>query len=218
MNTDKLICPSVLSADFSRLAEEIRVVEAAGSKILHLDVMDGHFVPNLTFGPIMVQAIRKLTNQTLEAHLMMTNPGDFLRQFREAGADTILIHTETCPHIHRELTEIRDLGAKAGVVLNPGTPADILKTLLPHIDQVLFMSVNPGFGGQALIPEVLEKIRTWAPTLHDHDIIIEIDGGVNLNTIDQIRGTGVDYYVAGSAIFGKDDAAEAFRTLQSQLS
>lgn len=217
MPIEKQICPSVLSADFSRLADEIRAVEAAGSKVLHLDVMDGHFVPNLTFGPIMVKAIRKLTRQTLEAHLMMTNPGDFLKPFRDAGADTILIHTETCPHIHRDLAMIRDLGARAGVVLNPGTPADILESLLPHIDQVLFMSVNPGFGGQAFIPDVLKKIKTWSPTLHDHDIIIEIDGGVNASTIDQIVHAGVDYYVAGSAIFGAEDAGQAFGKLQSHL-
>ena len=217
MTITRHISPSLLSADFSRLGDELTTIETAGAEILHLDVMDGHFVPNLTFGPLIVKAIRKLTSRTLEAHLMMTNPGEYLKQFRDAGADTILVHTETCPHIQRELATIRELGAKAGVVINPGTNADILKPLLPHIDQVLFMSVNPGFGGQTFIPSVLNKIKTWEPILHEHGIIIEIDGGVNLNTIDQIAEVGVDHFVAGSAIFRSENPPQAFQQLQSRL-
>ncbi len=192
-------------------------MEAAGAEILHLDIMDGHFVPNLTFGPIVVEAIRKLTDRTLETHLMMTNPGQYLAQFRKAGADTILVHQETCSHICRELSQIRELGAKAGVVLNPGTAADTLEPLLPFLDQVLFMSVNPGFGGQKFISTVLDSICEWAPNLHDHGIIIEIDGGVNLTTIDEIVAAGVDYYVAGSAIFKSPDPKTAFLKLKSRL-
>lgn len=217
MSTQRQICPSLLSADFSRLASEIETIERAGAEILHLDIMDGHFVPNLTFGPFIVQAIRKLSGKILEAHLMMTNPGDYLKQFRDAGADTILIHAEACPNIRQDLETIRSLGAKAGLVINPGTSADVIGDLLPYLDQVLFMSVNPGFGGQKFMPQVLEKIKTWEDALHRNGVIIEIDGGVNLQTIPEISQTGVDHFVAGSAIFKAENPSQAFQALQSYL-
>lgn len=217
MSFPRQICPSLLSADFTRLAAEIEMLEAAGAKILHLDIMDGHFVPNLTFGPFIVKAIRKLTKCHLETHLMMTNPGDYLQQFRDAGADTILIHVESCPNIISDLAKIRVLGAKAGVVVNPETAADGLGDLLPHLDQVLFMSVHPGFGGQKFMPEVLDKIKRWETELHRNGVIIEIDGGVNSQTLPQIVPTGVDHFVAGSAVFRAENPTQAFKELQSFL-
>ncbi|HEY3197192.1 MAG TPA: ribulose-phosphate 3-epimerase [Nitrospirales bacterium] len=197
------IAPSILSSDFAHLADEIAAVEQAGADLLHVDVMDGHFVPNLTIGPPIVESIRKVTSLPLDCHLMITNPDDFIDEFAKAGANYITVHVETCPHLHRTIQHIKEKGLKAGVTLNPATSLTTIESILPDVDLVLIMSVNPGFGGQRFIPGVLDKIRR-ARALIDatgRPILLEVDGGVKVDNAGAIAAAGADILVAGSAIF-----------------
>lgn len=211
-----LLAPSLLSADFVRLAEEIARVEAAGADWLHLDIMDGHFVPNLTFGPPVVAAIRKITKLPLDVHLMVTNPADLVEQFAAAGADWLTVHVETEPHLHRLVNRIRELGVKPAVTLNPATPVAQLDEILSEVDMVLVMSVNPGFGGQKFIPASLAKISRLKEKLSQigRPVLIEVDGGVNETTAPQLVQAGVDVLVAGSAVFGSRDLKATISTLK----
>lgn len=211
-----LLAPSLLSADFVRLAEEIARVEAAGADWLHLDIMDGHFVPNLTFGPPVVAAIRKISKLPLDVHLMVTNPAALVEQFAEAGADYLTVHVETEPHLHRLVNRIRELGVKPAVTLNPATSVDLLDEILSEVDMVLVMSVNPGFGGQKFIPASLAKIRRLKQKMNrlDRQVLIEVDGGVNQVTAPQLIEAGVDVLVAGSAVFGSADMKTTIAALK----
>ncbi|MEO8029144.1 MAG: ribulose-phosphate 3-epimerase [Bryobacteraceae bacterium] len=197
------ILPSILAADFARLGEEIRSVEQAGAKMLHVDVMDGHFVPNLTLGTPVVQSIRKITKMTLDCHLMLTDPDKYAPLFIEAGADQISVHQEVCPHLDRTLRAIQANGALAGVVINPATPIATLDEVLDVIDYVLVMSVNPGFGGQKFIPNALNKVRALAARRKERGLqfAIEIDGGISLENVEDAVRAGVDWVVAGSSVF-----------------
>lgn len=210
------ILPSLLSADFARLADDIAKVEHTGIRMLHVDIMDGHFVPNITFGPPVVQAVRKVTKLTLDLHLMITNPDDFIAAFVQAGADQISVHQETCPHLDRTIRFIQSEGAKAGVVLNPATPVSTLEDILEVVDYVLIMSVNPGFGNQKLIPNSLNKVRALARRRQDLGLqfAIEIDGGVNLQNVSEIVRAGCDWIVAGSTVFGSADPAATVARMQ----
>ncbi len=211
-----LLAPSLLSADFVRLAEEIAKVEAAGADWLHLDIMDGHFVPNLTFGPPVVAAIRKITKLPLDVHLMVTNPAELVEQFAAAGADWLTVHVETEPHLHRLVNRIRELGVKPAVTLNPATPVGQLDEILSEVDMVLVMSVNPGFGGQKFIPASLSKISRLKEKLNqiDRPVLIEVDGGVNEATAPLLVQAGVDVLVAGSAVFGSADMQATISALK----
>lgn len=210
------IAPSILSADFSMLADEIRKVEQAGADMIHIDVMDGHFVPNLTFGPPVVAAIRKVTKLPFDVHLMVTNPQDLIDSFINAGADIITIHAETAPHLHRLLQTIKDKGVKTGVSLNPSTPLCCVKEVLSNTDMVLLMSVNPGFGGQKFIPETVDKIKRLKQIIdqHNYRVDIEIDGGINQTTAAEVIAAGANILVAGSAVYGAPDIAEVIRTIR----
>jgi ribulose-phosphate 3-epimerase len=210
------IVPSILSADFARLADEIGRVESAGVRMLHVDVMDGHFVPNITLGPPVVKSIRKATKLTLDCHFMITRPDDFIGPFVEAGADQISVHQETCPHLDRTLRMIQSEGARAGVVLNPATPVSTLGDVLDVIDYVLVMSVNPGFGAQKLIANSLRKVAALAQMRAELGLqyAIEIDGGVSLDNIGEIVRAGCDWLVAGSSIFGSADPATTVARMQ----
>jgi ribulose-phosphate 3-epimerase len=201
------IAPSVLSADFSRLGDEVRAVEAAGADFIHLDVMDGHFVPNLTIGPEIVRAVNRVTDLPLDVHLIITNPENFLEEFIDAGSDYLTVHAEVQPHLHRTLTRIRELGAKSGVSLNPSTPVSMLEEVLSCTDLVLVMSVNPGFGGQKFIPSSLDKIRAIRGMLdrHGSDALIEVDGGIKADNAGPVREAGADVLVSGSGVFCTDD-------------
>jgi ribulose-phosphate 3-epimerase len=202
-----IIAPSILSADFSRLGEEIQTVIAAGADWIHLDVMDGHFVPNLTIGPLVIQSLRQLTDLPFDVHLMISQPERYLEDFAAAGANIISVHAEVSPHLHRTLTEIRRLGCQAGVVLNPSTSLEAIEYVLEEVDMVLLMTVNPGFGGQKFIHTVLPKLVKLREVIDKMNlpITIEVDGGVNLDTIKTLAQAGVDIFVAGSAIFGEFD-------------
>lgn len=210
------IAPSILSADFTRLGEEIRAVEEAGADIIHIDVMDGHFVPNITLGPLVVKAARTVTTRVLDVHLMISNPDDYLEAFAEAGADWITVHVESCRHLHRTISRIRQLGKKAGAVLNPATSLSSLDHILEDLDLVMLMTVNPGFGGQSFIPSSLEKI--W--TLHQRirgmglDVGIEVDGGISSETIADVAEAGANILVAGSAVYGSKDYAATINELR----
>lgn len=201
-----IIAPSILSADFLRLGEEITACESAGADWIHVDVMDGHFVPNLTMGPMIVAAARRATRLPLDVHLMVTQPEHLLADFARAGADILTVHVETCPHLHRTLQTIRELGCRAGVTLNPGTPASAILPVLHMVDVVLVMSVNPGFSGQAFLPEVLPKIREIRVALDaiQSPAQLEVDGGISAQTIEAVRAAGATAFVSGSAIFGHD--------------
>ena len=203
----KLIAPSILSADFTRLGEEVHAVEAAGADWIHADVMDGHFVPNITFGPLVVAAVRKITRLPIDVHLMIESPDRYIQAFAEAGADWISVQVETCPHLNRAVQQIKEAGAKAGVVLNPSTPLSALDWVLEYTDYVLIMSVNPGFGGQAFIGNSLDKIRRLRRMIGDRGLTtrIEVDGGIKENNIAEVAAAGADVFVAGSAIFGQKD-------------
>ena len=204
-----MIAPSILSADFSRLGEEIKAVEAAGADVIHIDVMDGHFVPAITIGPLVVRAARKATELPLDVHLMITDPDKYIQDFAEAGADWITVHAEACVHLHRTLHAIRKLGKKAGVVLNPATPLSALEYVLEDVDLVMLMSVNPGFGGQSFIPSTLGKCRKLRAMLDEVNPAagIEIDGGISPKTIKTMAEAGANIFVAGSAIYGQPDYA-----------
>ncbi|WP_347318245.1 ribulose-phosphate 3-epimerase [Rossellomorea sp. RS05] len=214
------IAPSILSADFSKLGEDIREVEAGGADYIHVDVMDGHFVPNITLGPPIVKAIRPITGLPLDVHLMISEPAKYVDAFADAGADYITVHVEADPHIHRTIQSIKNRGVKAGVVLNPGTASELIKPLIADIDMVLLMTVNPGFGGQAFIPSVVTKIkeiRKWADQLNPA-LEIEVDGGINPETIAVCAEAGADVFVAGSAIYNQSDRKKAIEDLKAAAS
>ena len=211
-----VIAPSLLSADFARLAEEVAAVKAAGADWLHVDVMDGHFVPNITIGPLVVKALRKVTDLTLDVHLMIENPDQYIQDFADAGADIITVHAEACTHLHRTLGAIRATGKRAGVALNPHTPPDVLAYVTDLVDMVLVMSVNPGFGGQKFIPGVLDKVQLIREMLEASGVEadIQIDGGITDVTAPMAREAGVNALVAGSYVFGSDDYARAIASLR----
>lgn len=202
-----MIAPSILSADFSRLGEEVRAVEAAGADVIHIDVMDGHFVPNITIGPLIVKALRPITTLPLDVHLMISEADRYLQDFIDAGADWITVHVEACPHLHRTLAYIRSQGKKAGAVLNPATSLSTLEYVLGDVDLVMLMSVNPGFGGQSFIESSLEKIRRLRAMLDQVNPTagIEVDGGISPQTIGRVAAAGANIFVAGSAVYGSTD-------------
>jgi len=209
------IAPSILSADFSRLGEEIKDVEQGGSDYIHVDVMDGHFVPNITIGPLIVEAIRPKTDLPLDVHLMIENPDQYIEQFAKAGADIITVHQETCPHLHRTIQLIKSYGVKPGVVINPATPAELIKPILAEVDLVLLMTVNPGFGGQSFIDSVvpkIEQVSSWREEL-GLSFEIEIDGGVKEGTAKRCVDAGADVLVAGSAVFNREDRGKAIQDI-----
>jgi len=214
------ISPSILSADFARLGEEVRAVEKAGADYIHVDVMDGHFVPNLTIGPSVVKAVRRCTALPLDVHLMVERPDDFLSEFAKAGADILTVHVEAVVHLHRTLTEIRKLGMRAGVSLNPSTPVCLLEPALDYADLILVMSVNPGFGGQELIPEVLPKIKELRRLLGQKGrrAELEVDGGIKVDNVGVAAGAGADVFVSGSGIFGTKDYAQTIASMKNIIS
>ena len=210
------IAPSILSADFSKLGEEVLAVEKGGADYIHIDVMDGHFVPNITIGPLIVEAIRPVTKLPLDVHLMIENPDRYIEAFAKAGADYITVHVEACRHLHRTIQSIKSFGIKAGVVLNPATPVETIQHIIGDIDMVLLMSVNPGFGGQRFIPEVLPKIKKVKALAEQKgvDIEIEIDGGVNPETAKDCIEAGATVLVAGSAVYNQPDYAKAISLIR----
>jgi ribulose-phosphate 3-epimerase len=211
------IVPSLLSADFGKLEQEIRAVEQAGATRLHLDIMDGHFVPNITFGPFIIKAIRKLTDLHLETHLMIENATKYLDDFIDAGSDTVMVHIESSEDVIADLDHIKSRGKKAGLVINPPTDFSAIEPYMTHIDHLLVMTVNPGFGGQSMIVDALEKVKLAQKFQSNNDFFTEIDGGVNLKTIDLAKTSGVDLLVAGSAVFSNDNPIEAFKKLTERL-
>ncbi|MGB5947243.1 ribulose-phosphate 3-epimerase [Paenisporosarcina sp.] len=210
------IAPSILAANFSKLAEEVNEVEQAGAKLIHIDVMDGHFVPNITMGPIVVEALRPVTKLPLDVHLMIENPDNYIESFAKAGADYITVHVEACPHLHRTIQLIRSFGVKPGVVLNPHTPIETIQHVLEDIDMVLFMTVNPGFGGQKFIHSVIPKIKKLSDIIKEKDLAIEIeiDGGITAETIVPCAEAGATIFVAGSAIYNQQDRTKALQDIQ----
>ncbi|HBF3470437.1 TPA: ribulose-phosphate 3-epimerase [Clostridioides difficile] len=215
------LAPSILSADFAKLLEDVRKVESAGCEYLHIDVMDGHFVPNITLGPLVVKSLKKENiNMIFDAHLMIENPDQYIEEFVKAGCDIITVHQEACVHLHRTIQNIKSHGIKAGVVLNPATPVDTIKHVLPDLDMVLLMSVNPGFGGQSFIPCVLDKIKELKAIIDSQglNIDIEVDGGISPKNVAEVVQAGANVIVAGSAIFGSDDIQETVNLFRKNAS
>jgi len=202
------LVPSILSADFTRLGEQVREAEAAGAQRIQIDVMDGHFVPNITMGPMIVEAVRRCTSLPLEAHLMITNPQDYIEDFAKAGADVIIVHQEVCPHLHRVIQQIKATGKQAGVALNPSTPGFMLQDVLSLIDLVLIMTVNPGFGGQDFIPEMLPKIAHMRQVITQRNLHcdVEVDGGIHEQTVPLVVKAGANLLVAGSAVYNQHES------------
>jgi ribulose-phosphate 3-epimerase len=214
------IAPSILSADFACLGDQVRAVERAGADWIHIDVMDGHFVPNITVGPLIVEAVRRTTDLPLDVHLMITEPERYIGPFVKAGADIVSVQVETCPHLHRTLQQIRGAGARASVVLNPSTPAVAIEPVLGNLDQLLVMTVNPGFGGQEFIESMLPKIETLRRWIDERGlpVALEVDGGISPKTIGRARSAGADVFVAGAAVFGQPDYAAAITALREASS
>ncbi len=213
-----MIAPSILSADFSQLGHEIRAVVDGGADLIHIDVMDGHFVPNITIGPLVVEAARRITDKVLDVHLMISNADDYIEKFAAAGADWLTVHVEACTHLQRTVSRIRELGLKAGVVLNPATSLASLDYILEDVDLVMIMGVNPGFGGQTFIPATLEKLRRLSVMIEERNpgVGIEVDGGVSPDTIGEISRAGANIFVAGSAIYGCDEYAPVIDLLRQE--
>lgn len=210
------ISPSILSADFSKLGEEIKNIDQAGAEMVHIDVMDGHFVPNLTIGAPVIAALRKITTKIFDAHLMVENPQDYVVSFAKAGTDIFTFHIETAPHVHRIIQNIKENNMKVGIALNPGTPLTTINEILDDIDMVLLMTVNPGFGGQKFIPSVLKKIKELKEMIRARNlnIDIQVDGGINKVTAPQVVAAGANILVAGSAIYGSDNIAKSIEDLR----
>lgn len=213
------IAPSILSADFTRLGEEIKAVEEAGADYIHIDVMDGHFVPNITVGPMIVKAARKATDLPLDVHLMIESPEMYIDDFVKAGSDLITVHVETVTHLHRLLEVIRDAGVKVGAALNPATPLSSIEYVLRHLDMVVLMTVNPGFGGQSFIPEVLPKISELKKIIVQKgiEVDIEVDGGINVKNIGQAAQAGANVFVAGNAVFSSQNYAETISMMRENI-
>ena len=213
------IAPSILSADFSRLGEQVEMLEEGGADYIHIDIMDGHFVPNLTFGPIVVKAIRDRTQLPFDVHLMMANPMDYIDDFVDAGADIITVHAEVLPHLHRAIQQIRQKGVKASVSLNPSTPLSVLDYVLEDLDMVLLMTVNPGFGGQQFIPAMMDKIKALRDKIDSMnlDVDIQVDGGISLDNINEVAQAGANVFVAGSAVFNAPDPKEMIKDMKKEV-
>ena len=214
-----LLAPSLLSADFTRLAEEVKVMEQGGADMLHVDVMDGHFVPNITIGPLVVSALKRITTLPLDCHLMIADPDSYLQDFAKAGASIITVHVEAALHLYRTVQHIRELGCRPGVTLNPATPLSAIEEILPFVDLVLLMSVEPGFGGQKFIPSLYRRARTLRTMLDEAgntECLIEADGGIKLENIAEVHAAGVDVIVSGSGVFGTDDPADTLRQMRME--
>lgn len=212
------IAPSILSADFSRLGEEIKSAEKAGADFIHIDVMDGHFVPNITIGPLVVKAVKKVAAIPLDVHLMIESPDKYIKEFAESGADIITVHAEASVHLHRSIQNIKECGAKAAVSINPATPLNSIELILPFVDMVLLMSVDPGFGGQKFIPEVLPKIKELRKIINDKKlkVEIEVDGGVTVDNVAEVNKAGADIVVMGNAFYNSKDYAETVRIVRER--
>lgn len=215
----KIIAPSILSADFANLGNEIKAVEEAGADWIHADVMDGHFVPNITIGPLIVEAVQRVTSLPIDVHLMIENPDNYIPDFIKSGAKWISVHPEACIHLHRTISMIKEAGVNAGVALNPSTPLSIVEWILSDLDFVVIMSVNPGFGGQSFIQSSIEKIKTLRSMIDSKglDTLIQTDGGVNKNTIREIADAGADSFVTGSALFGSSNYKETITCFKNRI-